>query len=313
MNRMDRLLGIVLELQRRKHVRAEDLAAKYETSKRTIYRDMQALGETGVPIIAEAGKGYSLVAGYFLPPLSFTSEEATMLALGSDLMAQHFDAQYRAAAESAAAKLETVLPTQQRAQVEHLRKSIVFIVPETLASASVSALLPTLRRALLERRTIRFHYHTRSTQDGEPAKKTREADPYGMYHHGDAWYLVAYCHLRQAVRSFRLDRLSQLQLRERTFDVPADFKMEQEEDDRRRTIVRVLFDEEVTPWVREARAYAVEAIVEHTNGLLVTYRVNEARDLLQWLLSWGSHARVIEPASLREELAEEARKIFSLY
>jgi predicted DNA-binding transcriptional regulator YafY len=307
MNRMDRLLGIVLELQRRKHVRAKDLAAKYETSKRTIYRDMQALGETGVPIIAEAGKGYSLVAGYFLPPLTFTSDEATMLALGSDLMAQHFDAQYRAAAESAAAKLETVLPATQRAQVEHLRKSIVFIVPETLASESVSALLPTLRRALLERRTIRY------TQDGEPAKKTREADPYGMYHHGDAWYLVAYCHLRQAVRSFRLDRLSQLQLRERTFDVPADFKMEQEEDDGRRVIVRVLFDEEVTPWVREARSYAVETVAEQSNGLLVTYRVNEARDLLQWLLSWGSHARVIEPASLREELAEEARQIFSLY
>lgn len=310
---MDRLLGIVLELQRRKHVRAEDLAAKYETSKRTIYRDMQALGETGVPIIAEAGKGYSLVAGYFLPPLSFTSEEATMLALGSDLMAQHFDAQYRAAAESAAAKLEAVLPLQQRAQVEHLRKSIVFIVPETLASGEVAALLPTLRRALLERRTIRFHYHTRYTHDGELAKKTREADPYGMYHHGDAWYLVAYCHLRQAVRSFRLDRLSQLQLRERTFDVPADFKMEQEEDDGRRVIVRVLFDEDSAPWVREARAYAVETVAEHANGLLVTYRVNEARDLLQWLLSWGSHARVLEPASLREELAEEARKIFSLY
>ena len=310
---MDRLLGIVLELQRRKHVRAEDLAAKYETSKRTIYRDMQALGETGVPIIAEAGKGYSLVEGYFLPPLSFTNEEATMLALGSDLMAQHFDAQYRAAAESASAKLETVLPAKQRQQVEYLRRSIVFIVPETLASESVAALLPALRRALLERRTIRFHYHTRYTQDGEPAKKTREADPYGMYHHGDAWYLVAYCHLRQSVRSFRLDRLSQLQLREQTFEVPADFKMEQEEDDGRRMIVSVLFDDEVAPWVREARAYAVDMIAEHADGLLVTYRVHEARDLLQWLLSWGSHARVLAPQALREALAEEARKIFSLY
>ena len=312
MNRMDRLLGIVLELQRRKHVRAEDLAAKYETSKRTIYRDMQALGETGVPIIAEAGKGYSLVAGYFLPPLTFTSEEATMLALGSDLMAQHFDAQYRAAAESATAKLETVLPTKQREQVEYLRKSIVFIVPETLASESVAALLPTLRRALLERRTIRFHYHTRYAQDGEPAKKTRAADPYGMYHHGDAWYLVAFCHLRQSVRSFRLDRLSQLQLLEQTFDLPADFKME-EDDDGRCVIVSVMFDEEAAPWVREARAYAVEAIAEQADGLLVTYRVNAARDLLQWLLSWGSRVRVIEPTSLRDELAEEARKIFSLY
>ena len=313
MNRMDRLLGILLELQRRKHVRAEDLAAKYETSKRTIYRDMQALCETGVPLVAEAGKGYSLVDGYFLPPLSFTSEEATMLALGSDLMAQHFDAQYRTAAESASAKLEAVLPARQRAQVAHLRKSIVFVVPETLASRDVAAQLPALRRALLERRTIRFRYHTRYPQDGEPTQKTRTADPYGMYHYGDAWYLVAFCHLRQSVRSFRLDRLSQLELLEHTFELPADFKMGQEEDDGRRVIVRVLFDEEAAPWVREARAYAVEQLAEQTNGLLITYRVHEARELLQWLLSWGCHARVIEPTSLREDLAEEARKIFSLY
>lgn len=311
---MDRLLGIVLELQRRKHVRAEDLAAKYETSKRTIYRDMQALGETGVPIIAEAGKGYSLVEGYFLPPLTFTSEEATMLALGSDLMAQHFDVQYRDAATSASAKLEAVLPLAQRAQVEHLRKSITFVVPETLASEAVAALLPALRRALLERRTIQFHYHTRYAHDGEPAKKTRSADPYGMYHYGDTWYLLAYCHLRQAVRSFRLDRLSQLKVLDQTFELPADFSMEPpEEDESRKVTVRVLFDEEAAPWVREARAYAVAAVDEKADGLLITYRVNEARDLLQWLLSWGSHARVLEPTYLREELAEEARKIFSLY
>jgi predicted DNA-binding transcriptional regulator YafY len=313
MNRMDRLLGIVLELQRRKHVRAEDLAAKYETSKRTIYRDMQALGENGVPVIAEAGKGYSLVEGYFLPPLTFTSEEATMLALGSDLMAQHFDKQYRAAAESATAKLEAVLPAKQREQVEHLRKSIVFVVPETLANKEVAALLPKLRRALLERRTIRFHYHTRRVQDGEPAKKTRAADPYGMYHYGDAWYLLAFCHLRQSVRSFRLDRLSRLELLEQTFALPADFSMEPQEDLSRKLIVRVLFDDEVAPWVREARAYAVESVNAAPEGLLVTYRVNDALELKQWLLSWGSHVRVLEPAALREAIAEEGRKIFSLY
>jgi predicted DNA-binding transcriptional regulator YafY len=312
MNRMDRLLGIVLELQRRKHVRAADLAAKYETSKRTIYRDMQALGENGVPVIAEAGKGYSLVEGYFLPPLTFTNEEATMLALGSDLMAQHFDAQYRAAAHSASAKLETVLPAKQREQVEHLRKSIVFIVPETFSDKTVASLLPMLRRALLERRTVRFHYHTRRTQDGEPAKKTRAADPYGMYHYGDAWYLVAYCHLRDAVRSFRLDRISQFVLLDQTFELPADFTMEHDEE-RRSVIVRVRFDAEVAPWVREGRAYAVETIEERPEGLLVTYRVNAALELTNWLLSWGSHAHVLEPASLREAIAAEAHKIFSLY
>src|SRR5438034_11136074 len=101
MNRTDRLLAIVLELQGRGRLRAEDLAATFETSKRTIYRDIQALSESGVPLLAVPGQGYELMEGYFLPPLSFTTAEASMLLLGSDFVAQNFDAEYRAVAESA--------------------------------------------------------------------------------------------------------------------------------------------------------------------------------------------------------------------
>jgi predicted DNA-binding transcriptional regulator YafY len=313
MNRMDRLLGIVLELQRRGNARAEDLAAKFETSKRTIYRDMQALSETGVPVVAEAGKGYSLVEGYFLPPLSFTTDEATMLVLGGDLIAQHFDAQYRAAVQTATAKLETVLSDKLRQEVNYLRASIAFVVPETLASKETAQRLPVLRRAIIERRTVRFHYHTRRAQDGEPARKWRDADPYGMYHYGDAWYLMAFCHLRQESRSFRLDRLSQLKLLDNTFERPAGFSMEPPEDTARQIVVRVLFDEEAAPWVRESRAYYVKTMEETPDGLMVTLHVHAERELMQWLLYWGSHARVLEPAGLREVLAEEGRKIFEKY
>jgi len=89
MNRTDRLLAIVLELQRKGQQRAEDLAVTFEVSKRTLYRDMQALSEASVPIIAIQKKGYSLARGYFLPPLRFTTEEALILALGSDFMIRH--------------------------------------------------------------------------------------------------------------------------------------------------------------------------------------------------------------------------------
>ncbi len=109
MNRTDRLLAIVLELQRKRSQRAEDLAAIFETSKRTIYRDIQALCESGVPVIAQPGHGYSLVEGYFLPPVTFSADEATMLLLGSEFVADNFDAQYREAAETAGRKIEAVL------------------------------------------------------------------------------------------------------------------------------------------------------------------------------------------------------------
>src|SRR5437667_11404918 len=101
MNRTGRLLAIVLELQGKGKQRAEDLARTFETSKRTIYRDIEALCEAGVPLISIPGRGYSLMEGYFFPPLSFTTDEATMLLLGSDCMAQNFDAHYRLAAQAA--------------------------------------------------------------------------------------------------------------------------------------------------------------------------------------------------------------------
>ena len=86
MNRTDRLLAIVLELQRRRrsYCRAEDLAMHFEVSKRTIYRDVQALCEAGVPIVAAERQGYALIDGYFLPPLHLTTDEALILALGSE-------------------------------------------------------------------------------------------------------------------------------------------------------------------------------------------------------------------------------------
>src|SRR5688572_20373523 len=108
MNRIDRMLAIVLELQARKQLRAEDLAATFRVSKRTVYRDIMALADSGVPVVAIPGQGYSLVEGYFLPPLAFSTDEAIMLMLGVDAAAQHFDAQYRSAAQSARHKILTV-------------------------------------------------------------------------------------------------------------------------------------------------------------------------------------------------------------
>ena len=186
MNKTDRLLAIVLELQRRRQLRAEDLAETFETSKRTIYRDILALGEAGVPILAVPGHGYSLMEGYFLPPLSFTTEEAMMVLLGSDSMARNFDAQYRAAAESAVRKIESVLPERLREDVQYLQSNIRVIGRGTDGETKQHELLQTLRRALLARHTIRFCYHARHSG----GSLVREADPYGLAYVRTAWYLA---------------------------------------------------------------------------------------------------------------------------
>jgi predicted DNA-binding transcriptional regulator YafY len=100
MNKTDRMLAIILELQRNRMLRAEDLAERFETSVRTIYRDVQALSEAGVPIIGAPGTGYSLMEGYFLPPISFTVEEAVTLLIGTDFIEQRFDQDYEVQAQN---------------------------------------------------------------------------------------------------------------------------------------------------------------------------------------------------------------------
>ena len=318
MNRTDRLLAIVLELQARGRQRAEDLAATFETSKRTIYRDVLALGEAGVPIVSIPGQGYSLMKGYFLPPLSFTTDEATMLLLGSDLMAQSFDAQYRAAAQSAGRKIEGALPDKLRDEVHYLQNSIVFVARglDTPESQHRVMLLQQLRRAIIQRSTVRFCYQSRYAREGQGEQTTRQADPYGLVHFPSGWNLIAYCHLRQDMRSFRLDRMDHLEILPQTFQRPTSFVMKHDperERDTRSVTVRVLFDADTARWVQEARSYYITAQEDTPAGLLVTLQVRHESEIIQWLLSWGQHVRVLEPESLQRRLADEAEGMLRNY
>jgi predicted DNA-binding transcriptional regulator YafY len=310
MNRTDRLLAIVLELQARGKRRAEDLAATFEVGKRTIYRDIQALCEAGVPIISTPGQGYSLLEGYFLPPLRFTPDEALILLLGGDVMAQSFDAEYRAAAQSAGRKIAGALPDRLRDEVRSLQETIRFVGESRPGEAE---LLRQLRRAIVGRHTVRFRYRARQSQDGTGAPSDREADPYGLVYVFGAWHLVAYDHLRHDMRNFRVERMDHLAVLGRTFERPPEFRLGQRAEDQRPIVVRALFDQAVADWVRESRSFFSVGEELRPDGLLITLRVRHERDVLQWLLGWGAQVRVLEPESLRCLLADEAAQILRNY
>ncbi len=302
MNRTDRLLAIVLELQAKGWQRAEDLAARFETSRRTIYRDMQALSESGVPLVSAPGQGYALVEGYFLPPLTFSADEALILTLGGGFMAQNFDAEYQQAAQSAVSKIEAVLSNDLRVDVDYLRRSLRFIVP---GPTDDPELLRQIRRAVIARRVVRFTYHAR---DGESAvETTRDADPYALVSYDNHWYMVAYCHLRRDIRNFRIDRMEAVEVLRRAFARPPDYDVQQRRPDIRNLTVRVLFDAEVARWVEEDRSYYTETVQPRPDGLLVTLKVLREDDVFRWLLGWGARVRVLEPESLRQRLLAEAQ------
>lgn len=323
MNRTDRLLAIVLELQGKSWQRAEDLAATFETSKRTIYRDLQALGQAGVPVVSVPGRGYSLVAGYFLPPLSFTVDEATMLLLGSDVMAESFDAQYRAAAESAGRKIMGIVPDPMRADIAAVRERIQFVTERAQRRTESSALrLQVVRRAIMDCHRLRFRYFTRrrfpviEANHTIPTASEREANPYALARVHGVWYLTGYCHLRHDVRTFRLDRMEDIETRDETFARPRQLPIrpgERERDETASVIARALFAPTVARWVRETPSFYTIAEEETPDGLLVTLAVRHESELVQWLLGWGGAMRVLEPESLRRLIAREAEQLAQLH
>ncbi len=304
MNRTDRLLAIVLEMQARGNVRAEDLARSFEVSKRTIYRDITALSEARVPIIASPGTGYRLMEGYFLPPLSFTPDEAAMLVVGAQAVQFVVDTAYREAATMALRKLEAVLPPASREHVQELHRSMRIF--GGWASETDAAKLVALREGILSRRPVRMRYH--SPQYEAPSE--RDVEPYSLQYYRNVWHLDAFCRLRQEMREFRLDRIDGLTLLAETF-TRDDQLMERSRRNRERSVVvRVRFAPGSLRWVREERHWGY--VADEGDGVL-RFAVERPADIVPWLLRWGASAEVIEPDAVRAAIAGEAHRIANMY
>lgn len=309
MNRTDRLLAIILELQAKGVQRAEDLAATFEVHKRSIYRDIQALMESGVPIISEPGRGYTIMEGYFLPPVRFSPDEAIILLLGCDVMAQNFDHQYRAAAQSAASKISAVIPPPLRDEVTSLQQSIRFVEFGTVLSEA----LIQIRRAVLAHQTVHFDYQAKTSPDAPQTQ--RQVDPYGLVHWGHNWYMVGFDHARRDTRIFRLERIENLVITSHRFVRPVNFKLGERPDDEapRNVIVRLLFAPEIARWAKEERPFYWVSEQGTPDGLVMELQVRQSQDILQWVLGWGSRVRVLEPDSLRQLVRDEARRMWERY
>ncbi|MBW7476365.1 YafY family transcriptional regulator [Paenibacillus oenotherae] len=314
MNKTDRQLAIILELQRMTLLRAEDLAATFETSVRTIYRDIGALCEAGVPIIGAPGQGYCLVEGYFLPPVSFTAEEAVTLLLGMDFIEQQFDAAYRSKASSSRGKLEVILPEAVRKEADKVRAGMRLITGGALRNGRRAEELALLRQAIVEERTIYFRYEGRAPGANGERITSREADPYGMVFVRGAWMLIAYCHLRRELRHFLLTRMKDIELLDAVFSRPSDFNLQTyAPPDDRNTLVRVLFRQELALKVKEYNYYYADMMEDTAEGLLVTLRVRKPEEVLHWVLGWGEGAVILSPDSLRIRAREEIESMLKRY
>jgi predicted DNA-binding transcriptional regulator YafY len=203
-----RLLAIVQHMRRNKLVRAEDLAAAYGVSERTIYRDIRDLVASGVPITGEAGVGYVMRPGYDLPPLMFSEAEIEALVLGARIVESWADKELAAAAGDVIAKVETVLPERLRSYMEN----IALVAPKQHYMQPIDVDLADIRSAIRKHRKIQFAY-----TDGVGDESERIVRPLSLAYFGPVWILAAWCELRQDFRTFRLDRIRNFKLTSQTF------------------------------------------------------------------------------------------------
>jgi len=315
MNKTDRMLAIVIELQRKGVLRAEDLAAKFETSVRTIYRDVQALSEAGVPVAGAPGIGYSLMEGYFLPPISFKSEEAVALLIGADFVSMRLDAEFGAKARGAQEKIEAILPDNVRKEAEQLRSTIRLLNGKGEQTRGLEKeTFKQLRQAISHHRKVRFDYAKASAAPDEIRPSERTVAPYGLVLSKGVWMLVARCELRQEIRHFRLSRMYRLTLLEESFYIDPDFRFEDYRPiDDRHVVVRLWVDPAIVDRMRESDNYYMESLEPTEDGWLAIFRVWQATDLLQWTLGWGASVYVLEPESLRERMREEINRLTERY
>lgn len=315
MNKTDRMLAIVLELQRKGVMRAEDLAAVFETSRRTIYRDIQALSEAGVPIVGSPGLGYSLMEGYFLPPVSFTVEEAVALLIGTDFVEQKFDPSYGAKAQTSRRKIEAILPESVRREASRVRTTTkLLVVDKADHSVREKEYIEILRPAILEERKVKFNYSKSISEADGNRHSIRTAAPYGLVLNNGSWILLAQCDLRQELRHFRLSRMSGLTVMEERFKYPPDFVLQKYKPaDDRHIHVRIQANPGIADKIKESNNFYMEELVDHMDGPVVTFRVRQFEELLPWLLSWGANIIVLEPESLRSRVREEAKKMLKRY
>ncbi len=208
MNRVDRLMGILTYLQSHKYVMAEKLSDKFEISVRTVYRDIKALGEIGIPVSFENNKGYFIVQGYFLAPVSLTSNEANALILVAALANRYTDKATTRNTENAIQKIRAVLREADKEKTEQFSNRVKVLNTQPLANKYLS----DVQQAITEQHILKIEY-----TDAQQRITTREVEPIGMIYYTEQWHIIAWCWKRNDYRDFRMGHINALTITGKPF------------------------------------------------------------------------------------------------
>lgn len=316
MNRIDRLTAILIHLQTKKVVRAEEIANRFEISLRTVYRDVKALMEAGVPIGSEAGTGYFIVDGYHLPPVMFTQDEASSMLLAGKLVEKMADKSVRGAYESAMHKIKSVLNDPEKDHLENLDSHIEVYLRSRQDDRNEKDFpdhfMVEIQRAVANKQVLRLDYCNVNDEMTQ-----REVEPIGLFYYSMAWHLIGWCRLRNSYRDFRANRIKTLVNTGQSFEGRNLMSLQeyfqsifQANHGLLKAVVN--FDKRV---IRGRPLHGSISQTDLGDRIRAEFMMDNLGYMARWLLMFGSSAEVEEPEELKamvqglvEELHEHYQK-----
>lgn len=318
LNKTERLFALVLLLQNRPNMTSKDLADHFGVSRRTIFRDLRTLGESGVPLTYAEGGGYEILEGYQLPPLMFTAREAATLLVGTAFTKLQPDLSLRADADEVALKIRSVLPGSVRDYIDRLQDNTVIApylrnLDPGQGSHDEEGRWYELSEAVAKQRSVFMQYYVASRDE----LTKRKVDPLGLVYYSDSWNLIAYDHLRKDVRNFRLDRIRKMRMMTDVFLRPDDFDLEaylkEKGSSPRNERFTLRFKPRVYRWAKRSLPAEVEEEFETEDRVQVTFYFENVEYIARWLLRYGTDVDVVEPEALRESLQSRAQRLAEHY
>lgn len=307
-------------IRAKKYPNARTLAERFEVSLRTAERDLALMKDLGAHLVYNhVRKGYEYEGDDFaLPPLKLTQGELLAIFVGINVLGQYKGTTYEEPLRLAFQKMLVMLPDHVSVDFGSIDRSISFdIEPLRGDEQAVASRFEVLNRCINERRQVEMDYYTASRDE----RLVRKVGPLHLRYFSGAWYLIAYCHFREEVRVFALDRIYELRPLETGFAFPDGFSITEFLGDAWRiergaapVDVAIRFDRHQARWIREKTWHPSQKLEEEPDGsLLMRFRVGGLGEVRRWVMQFGAHAVVLEPPQLREDIARQVEGMTEIY
>jgi predicted DNA-binding transcriptional regulator YafY len=313
MNRLDRLTAILIQLQSKRVVRAQEMADRFGISLRTVYRDVRSLEAAGLPVIGEAGLGYSLAEGYRLPPVQFTRDEAASFLAAEKLVENFTDTGVEQQYKSALLKVRAVLRMAEKDFLQNLDASIQILPGRGRPTGnSTASVLPVVLQGISNREVLAIRY------GGDGSSTQRDVEPIGVFFQNDKWYLLAWCRLRKDLRHFRLDRMEKTQPTGLYFD-PHELNLQDHLTESVRGAHRlpatICVDPDVVRYIDgQKQSQGFRSQIIRDDAVELHFDVISYEYLARWMMQFADKIRSIKPPALEKafhDILQKASNRFS--